>query len=388
MSKVSKITDFIFTKKVGKKVLAYLFLILFIYLFSDFAFIFFMTFLFAYLFFSLSQAIKMNLDIFISNIYTKYNITIVKKFFSIDFIIIFLYILFVTVIVLLLTNILPQLAKEITEITKEIPVFREYTELFSKTLIEIDKWFFEMQKTLKDLFWTNDPKIILRVVDKLKNVWIVFFQVIMALVLSLVFLLDRKRLDKYLLGLKESNFSFFYIEYEIIFEKILKSFWLIFKAQTMIALANSILTIIWLNIIWFIFYWDFFPYVLTLWLVVFIFWFVPVLWVFISSIPMIFIAYNINDKIDVATIAVVALIFIIHMIEAYYLNPKIVASFLDFPVSLTFIILIISEHIFGFAWLLIWISLFYFIVWLRKDIDKSITEKRENKKKKWDKFLI
>jgi len=45
-------------------------------------------------------------------------------------------------------------------------------------------------------------------------------------------------------------------------------------------------------------------------------------------------------------VTIVMLIIIIHMIEAYYLNPKIVSSFLEVPVSLTFIILIISEHFF------------------------------------------
>jgi predicted PurR-regulated permease PerM len=43
------------------------------------------------------------------------------------------------------------------------------------------------------------------------------------------------------------------------------------------------------------------------------------------------------------------LIAIVHIIEAYYLNPKIVSSFLELPVSLTFIILIVSEHFFGLA---------------------------------------
>jgi predicted PurR-regulated permease PerM len=45
-------------------------------------------------------------------------------------------------------------------------------------------------------------------------------------------------------------------------------------------------------------------------------------------------------------VAILLLIAIVHIIEAYYLNPKIVSSFLELPVSLTFIILIVSEHFF------------------------------------------
>jgi len=40
------------------------------------------------------------------------------------------------------------------------------------------------------------------------------------------------------------------------------------------------------------------------------------------------------------------LVAIVHFIEAYYLNPKIVSTFLELPVSLTFMILVISEYIF------------------------------------------
>jgi predicted PurR-regulated permease PerM len=45
-----------------------------------------------------------------------------------------------------------------------------------------------------------------------------------------------------------------------------------------------------------------------------------------------------------AVIEIVFLITLIHAIEAYYLNPKIVSSFVRIPVSLTFLILIVSEH--------------------------------------------
>jgi predicted PurR-regulated permease PerM len=45
-------------------------------------------------------------------------------------------------------------------------------------------------------------------------------------------------------------------------------------------------------------------------------------------------------------IEIALLISIVHVIESYYLNPKIVSRFLEIPVSLTFVILIVSEHLF------------------------------------------
>jgi predicted PurR-regulated permease PerM len=124
--------------------------------------------------------------------------------------------------------------------------------------------------------------------------------------------------------------------------------------------------------IWFLYNGAFFPYFITLIIIVFICWFIPVLGTFLSSIPILFIGYNLW-WISVM-ISLIWLVTIIHLIEAYYLNPKIVSSFLNLPVSLTFVILIISEHLFWIAWLLIWVSLFYFLEWLLKDADEWIDE--------------
>lgn len=56
------------------------------------------------------------------------------------------------------------------------------------------------------------------------------------------------------------------------------------------------------------------------------------------------------------------MIAIVHAVEAYYLNPKIVSSYMHFPVFITLLILLISEHIFGLIGLLIGIPLFSVIL--------------------------
>jgi predicted PurR-regulated permease PerM len=194
----------------------------------------------------------------------------------------------------------------------------------------------------------------------------------LSLLLSYIFIVDQDKLKQYFLWIKKSNFAFFYYEYADFFERIVKSFGLIFKAQSLIALANTVLTAIGLYMIWFIYSGSLFPYFITLIIIVFICWFIPVLGTFLSSIPILFIGYNLW-WINV-TIALILLVTIVHLIEAYYLNPKIVSNFLNIPVSLTFVILIVSEHLFWIAWLLIWVSLFYFLEWLLKDADEWIDE--------------
>jgi predicted PurR-regulated permease PerM len=109
------------------------------------------------------------------------------------------------------------------------------------------------------------------------------------------------------------------------------------------------------------------------------FWFIPVVWVFISSIPVLIVWFSAAWSIPII-LAIILLILIIHMIEAYYLNPRIVSNFLELPVSLTFVILFIWEHLFWIAGLLVWVSLFYFLTELFKDVDKAITSKHKVKK--------
>jgi predicted PurR-regulated permease PerM len=66
------------------------------------------------------------------------------------------------------------------------------------------------------------------------------------------------------------------------------------------------------------------------------------------------------------------MIAFVHAIEAYYLNPRIVSSYVHIPVFVTFIILLISEHFFGLVGLLIGVPLFIIILDFIEDIDTYI----------------
>ena len=68
------------------------------------------------------------------------------------------------------------------------------------------------------------------------------------------------------------------------------------------------------------------------------------------------------------------------MVEAYYLNPKIVSSYVHFPVFITFLILIISEHLFGLIGLLIGVPLFSIMLGLIEDLDHYIDTIRKELK--------
>ncbi len=380
MTKIKHFVDLLFTKKFIYKFSAYFLLISLIYILSEFLVLFLLTFIFAYLFFTLSEYLKEKIDFVIDKFINKKKTRkIIKKIIPINVLIVSLYIIFIWAIVIAVSDLLPKLVNELSELPKNLPFLSEPIRIVTWKLVEIKNFNAEIGGSISEIVSSQDIMNMVWIIKNLKSASFIVLQVLVSIILSFVILLDRHTLWKYLLKIKKSNFGFFYKEYKIIFEKIVKSFGLIFKAQTMIAFANSVLTVIWLIIIWLI-HGTSFPYILTLWLIVFIAWFIPVLGVFISSIPILIIGYSMIWWYSIL-IEIVLLIAMVHAVEAYYLNPKILSKFLEIPVSLTFIILIISEHFFWMAWLLIWISLFYFIVWLLRDIDKVLKKNKKEVKK-------
>lgn len=93
-----------------------------------------------------------------------------------------------------------------------------------------------------------------------------------------------------------------------------------------------------------------FPFIFTLSLIVFICGFIPVFGTFLSGIPILIIGYGYGsgngDGMSIV-IACIIMITLVHIVEAYYLNPKIVSSYVHFPIFITFLILLIAEHLFG-----------------------------------------
>lgn len=210
--------------------------------------------------------------------------------------------------------------------------------------------------------------------ENIKNIGIFLTKFIIAMILSYVFLIDREKINSYLEDIKHGNFAFLYEEYKIIFGKVAKGFGLIFKAQAFIALINAILTVVGLMMISFFHGGTAFPYIITLGVIVFIFGFVPVLGTFLSALPIFIIGYDYGGMNVV--MAILGMTAFIHTVEAYYLNPRIVSAYMELPVFLTFLVLLVSEHLFGFVGLLTGVPVFYILVDILKDIDQYVTKIR------------
>jgi predicted PurR-regulated permease PerM len=188
-------------------------------------------------------------------------------------------------------------------------------------------------------------------------------QILLALLLSLFFLLEKPRLVEFTQKFKSSKVASIHAEIEFFAQKFVRTFGKVIEAQIIIAIVNCILTTIFLWILGF-------PQLVGLSIMILFLGLIPVAGVIISLIPLTIIAYSIGGIMQVLYVFIA--IMIIHAIEAYILNPKLMSSKTNLPVFYTFIVLIFSEHFFGVWGLIVGIPVFVFIL--------DVLEVTENKK--------
>jgi predicted PurR-regulated permease PerM len=178
-------------------------------------------------------------------------------------------------------------------------------------------------------------------------------QILLALLMSLFFLLEKVRLMQFTKKFRTSKISSIYAEIEFFGRKFVGTFGKVIEAQLIIAVVNCILTTIALWIL------DF-PQLGGLSIMIFVLGLIPVAGVIISLIPLAIIAYSIGGMITVLYVGIA--IMIIHGVEAYILNPNLMSSKTNLPVFYTFIVLIFSEHFFGIWGLIVGIPVFVFLL--------------------------
>ena len=178
-------------------------------------------------------------------------------------------------------------------------------------------------------------------------------QVLLSLILSLFFLLEKPRLKEFSGKFKSSKIAPFYYEIEFFGTKFTRTFGKVIEAQFIIAIINTILSVLVLIVLGF-------PQIIGLAIMIFFLGLIPVAGVIISLVPLTLIAFTIGGYLKV--IYLFLAIMIIHAIEAYILNPKLMSSKTDLPVFYTFVVLIFSQQFFGVWGLIIGIPVFVFLL--------------------------
>lgn len=191
------------------------------------------------------------------------------------------------------------------------------------------------------------------IILSISNIGRIGINIVIALILSILLLLEKQRVIEFTSRFKQSNIGEICSEVEFFGRKFVSSFGKVIEVQIIIATINGILSIIGLSIIGF-------PHLLGFGMMVMLLGLIPVAGVIISLVPLSIVAFN-NGGIP-QVIYVLIMIALLHAFEAYILNPKLMSSKTKLPIFYTLSVLLVSEQIGGVLGLVIGIPVFMFIL--------------------------
>jgi len=190
-------------------------------------------------------------------------------------------------------------------------------------------------------------------IQSVTNIWKFSLNIFIALILSLFLILEKDKTIKFLNKFEHSKVSFIYVYYKKLGKDFVNSFAKVMETQILISFINSILSAVFLSLMGF-------HQVIGLGFMIFILGLIPVAGVLISLIPLSIIAFKLGGVIKI--LYVLGMIVVLHAIEAYFLNPKLMSIKTKLPVFFTFVVLLLAEHFMGVWGLLFGIPLFLFFL--------------------------
>lgn len=187
----------------------------------------------------------------------------------------------------------------------------------------------------------------------IRAMWGGLATILLALLFSFLISLDTLRLGEEVRNLRNSRLRHFYEETALPVMRFGYVVGRTIQAQAMIAIVNTGLTLIGLAILGV-------PSLAVLSMIVFLCSFIPVLGVFISTIPIVLVAIN-SGGLNLAILTVL-MVIIIHAIEAYGLNPMIYGKHLKINPVFVLIILFVGHHSFGVWGMLLGVPVAHYFI--------------------------
>lgn len=191
------------------------------------------------------------------------------------------------------------------------------------------------------------------VLDYATSVGAMGVTLLISLILSFFFTVESDELNAFGRTFLTSPFGWVFADLKYFADKFINTFGVVIEAQLFIALFNTVVTTITLIVMRM-------PYIPSLALMVFFLSMIPVAGAIISVVPLAMIAFTVDGINGVVTIIV--MIIIIHVLEAYVLNPKFMSSRTKLPVFFTFVVLLAGEKLFGTWGLIVGIPVFTFLL--------------------------
>ncbi|MTV82237.1 AI-2E family transporter [Secundilactobacillus folii] len=190
-------------------------------------------------------------------------------------------------------------------------------------------------------------------VDYITSVGSFGVTVVLSLILSFFFTIELKPMFAFSKLFLSSDYGWFFQDISYFGHKFADTFGVVLEAQFLIAIFNTAVTTIGLAFLHI-------PQLLVVAIMVFILSLIPVAGVIISAVPLSIVGYSVGGYQDVITILI--LLLVVHAIEAYVLNPKLMSSKTELPIFYTFVVLLAGEAMWGTWGLIVSVPVFTFFL--------------------------
>ncbi|EOH89739.1 AI-2E family transporter [Enterococcus villorum] len=261
---------------------------------------------------------------------------------------ILVYALVVYLIYLALTIYVPLLIHQTVDMIQSVINFYEHQPKDADPVLQYIHTYIERNDFFEQL--QNGASIALGYLQDVGKLAVAFT---MSFILSFFFMIEKKKTIVFSKLFLKGEFAWFFQDIYYFADKFVNTFGLVLEAQFIIALLNTLLTTIALAAFGF-------HQLLSLAIMIFILSLIPVAGVIVSCVPLSFIAYSQGGIKDVVYILLT--ILIVHLIESYVLNPKLMSSKTELPIFYTFIVLLLSKRFLGVWGLIVGIPIFTFFL--------------------------
>lgn len=277
-----------------------------------------------------------------------------------------LYIVFIGILVILGSEVVPKAAVWVTAFTEQIINFdiEAFKSALSPRLAEAINNF-----DLDSGFNYLVTLLITKLGEFSARIGSLTFSLIVSMLLSFVIVVEKDDIVEFGKRVEDSKISFIYNYFMIFGGNFCKTFGKVMKVQFIIALVNSALSMIGLKFIGF-------EAIVPFGVMIFVLGLIPVAGVIISLFPLCIMAFNIGGIIKIVEVCI--MVCVLHAIEAYILNPKLMSAKTRLPVCFVFIILLVGEHYMGVWGLIMGVPIFIFIMSMF-DVDYAIVREKKQK---------
>ncbi|MFU2208593.1 AI-2E family transporter [Solidesulfovibrio sp. C21] len=282
------------------------------------------------------------------------------------------YIVFVTVVLTIVSSVLPKLGSESTSFLKKLP------DTLETLRGHLDNWAWlapdmaapiakvKDYLSLEALVGVKAQTLFTIAVNSFNQISTYVSTFLLGTLFSFLIMLDFPNLRAKTISLRDSRLRDIY---DVTARSVVRFAVVVgmgFRAQMLIAAVNTILTAIGMHFLGI-------EPVMLLSTVVFFCGLIPVLGTFISSAPIVLVAVNTTGPHH--ALWAIVMIIIVHTIETYILNPRIVAAMFKISPLVTLMILYVGHKLFGLWGMVLGVPVSVFIfryVILGSDLQKCL----------------